>query len=136
MYIKCHQTGFWSGHRRTDFITSADICKGYKYNYHFYDVLRLPRIDHLQPTRSFKIAIHSPRTNQNQPGEVWWYLGHINYKTALGVFICCQAFNGFNDNLFKFKQRSVVTNTILLLLEKSEILAISSRIKLTTQSRC
>ena len=36
-----------------------------------------------------KININSPRSNQNQSGDVWWYLDHINYTTALGVFICC-----------------------------------------------
>jgi hypothetical protein len=47
--------------------------RGYKYNYHFYNVLRLSRIDHLQPTLSFKTLIDYPRLNQNQSGEVWGY---------------------------------------------------------------
>jgi len=45
------------------------------------------------------------------------------------------SFYEFYDNLFKFKQRSVVTNTILLLLEKSVTLPTVGRNKFTTQTR-
>ena len=54
------------GHRRTDLLTSEVIS-----TINFYDVLGSARIDHLEPTFPFKIHINSPRTNQNQPGEVW-----------------------------------------------------------------
>jgi hypothetical protein len=71
MYVLCYQTGFLDGQIRPDFITLADIWRGYKYIYHFYKVLRSPRIDHLEPTFAIKININSLRTDQNPTGEVW-----------------------------------------------------------------
>ncbi len=55
--------------------------------------------------------------------------GLIKYTApaSLGFFICCQVFNGFNDNLFKFKQRSVVSSTIPI-SEKLEI-SVDRRLK-------
>lgn len=55
-------------------MTSTDIFKGYKYNYHFYDVLRSPRIDHLQPVfYPFETSTNSPemtRINLVTDGDI------------------------------------------------------------------
>lgn len=63
MYVKCNLTGF------------EVVKEGRNFQIiYYYNVLKSPLIDHLQPTLSFKILINFPRINQNQPGEVWCYI--------------------------------------------------------------
>jgi len=47
---------------------------GYKNIYYFYDVLKSPLEDHLQPILAFKPPLNSPRIDQNQSGEAWWFI--------------------------------------------------------------
>lgn len=74
MYALCYQTGFLDGQIRHDFITYADIRRGYKYNYRSYNVLRSPRIDHLKPTFTIKLKINSSRietrTHLERSGDI------------------------------------------------------------------
>lgn len=81
VYIRRYLTRFWRGQRRSDFITFADICKVYKYNFHFNDVVR-------SPTDSLASANHSllnpNKLSQNWPISLW--RGLVIHWTSVGVY--------------------------------------------------